>query len=193
MRWTALVPLKPGADSKSRLATVLSDAERRSLVEQLARHVVAQLALVPAIAETLVIGRDALPDLPVRHLPDQGRGLNGELDHAASLIGGNLLVIHADLPLVQAHDIDELLRAAQHSGAAIAPDRHGLGTNALALTEAAPAFRFAFGEGSFAAHCKVLAGQVSIVRRKGLACDIDTPTDLAFFRASEAETLGAKI
>ena len=191
-RWTAVVPLKMGSGGKSRLATALSEGERRSLVGQLAQHVIAQLALVPAIGEIVVISRNHLPDLSVRHLPDLGRGLNGELDHAASLLGGNLLVIHADLPLVQAGDIDALLLAAQVSGAAIGPDRHGTGTNALALAPIRAGFRFAFGPGSFTAHCNLLEGQLAIVQRDGLACDIDTPADLVFTRSRQNERIGAE-
>ncbi len=187
MRWTALVPLKLGAGGKSRLAVALSEGERRSLALQLAQHVITQLARVPAIEEIVVISRDVLPELPVRHLPDQGRGLNGELDAAAAAIGGNLLVIHADLPLVQAGDIAALLDAAEASGAAIGPDRHGTGTNALALAPIRTGFRYAFGPGSFAAHCALLEGQLAIVERDGLACDIDTPADLAFARAHQNE------
>ena len=192
-RWTALVPLKLGPVGKSRLASALSEGERRSLVGQLAQHVITQVALVPAIGEIAVISRNILPDLPVRHLPDQGRGLNGELDHAASLLGGNLLVIHADLPLVQANDIAELLKAAHASGAAIGPDRHGSGTNALALAPIRAGFRFALGPGSFAAHCLSLQGQLAIVQLGGLACDIDTPSDLAFVRSHQNELLRAEI
>ena len=73
-RWTALVPLKLGPVGKSRLASALSEGERRTLVGRLARHVIAQLAQVPAIEDIVVISRNKVPDLSVRHLPDQGAG-----------------------------------------------------------------------------------------------------------------------
>ena len=39
-------------------------------------------------------------------------------------------------------------------------------------------FPFSFGEGSYAAHIGQLAGRAAIVRRRGLAFDIDTARDL---------------
>ncbi len=63
---------------------------------------------------------------------------------------------------------------------AIAPDRAGAGTNALALrpTSAIP---FRFGPGSHEAHRRAAeaAGlEVVTVERPGLAFDLDTPADL---------------
>ena len=54
MRWTAVVPLKLGPDSKSRLAAVLSPAARSELGNRMAGHVIAQLGAVGAIGEIVV-------------------------------------------------------------------------------------------------------------------------------------------
>ena len=59
---------------------------------------------------------------------------------------------------------------------AIAPDRHRLGTNALALRRAAQ-FTFAFGEASFARH-RTAAPWSAVIERPGLRFDVDTPADL---------------
>jgi 2-phospho-L-lactate/phosphoenolpyruvate guanylyltransferase len=178
MRWTAVVPLKPGLESKSRLATILSPEERCRLVETMARQVIAALDSVEAVGEIVMIGSLAGQDLLFRQVPDHGRGLNGELNAMAATISGGLLIIHADLPWVRTGDIAALLTAAENSGCAIAPDRHGEGTNALALREVPESFAFAFGEGSFAAHRASLGTRLTIVERDGLACDVDSPADL---------------
>ena len=112
-------------------------------------------------------------------LADRGAGLNAELDRILATLEKPLLVIHADLPLLAAADVRALIAAAEAHGAAIAPDRASVGTNAIALFARTPAsFGFAFGDASFARHRLILPG-AAIVRRRGLALDVDTLDDLA--------------
>lgn len=109
--------------------------------------------------------------------PDRGTGLNAELDRVRAARGAaSLLVIHADLPRLSGEDVRALLAAAEMHGAAIAPDRAGVGTNAIALARGVP-LPFAFGADSFARHEAALPGAAA-VRRDGLARDVDTPEDL---------------
>ena len=65
---------------------------------------------------------------------------------------------------------------------AIAPDRHGRGTNALSLPlPEAEGFTFAFGPDSFALHnleAARLGLKIEEIHSPGLACDIDEPADL---------------
>ena len=72
---------------------------------------------------------------------------------------------------------------APSDAVAIAPDRHGTGTNALSLPiPAAQDFRFAFGDDSFArprAEAGRLGLEVETVFSRGLEQDIDEPSDLA--------------
>ena len=177
--WTAILPLKLSEDRKSRLAPVLSLGERRDLGDRMALHVITQLRAIAAIDTILMLSPHPVTGLPVQHVLDQGRGLNAELDAVAACIAGPLLVIHGDLPLVSADEISDLIAAAENTGCAIAPDRHGLGTNALALTALPPAFTFAFGPDSFALHQLRLGVTLAVLQRDGLACDVDTQDDLA--------------
>ena len=178
--WTAILPLKLSADRKSRLAPVLSGEERQRLGDHMARHVITQLRAVAAIDDIIMLSPRSIADWPVRHVLDHGRGLNAELDAVAATVPNKLLIIHGDLPLVTAQDIAALLDAAEAKGCAIAPDRHGQGTNALALCTRPEGFSFAFGVDSFARHQQGLGDALAIVQRTGLACDIDTPADLAY-------------
>ncbi len=177
MIWTALVPLKPPATRKGRLAERLSPAERERLSLALFERTVAVLDAVPAIGATHLLSAER-PDGWARPWSrDEGRGLNPELEAArAGLSATPLLVIHADLPLLEAADVAALLACAEEHGCAIAPDRHGEGTNAVAVLAHLP-FRFAFGVGSFARHA-AQAGPAARVDRPGLALDCDTPDDL---------------
>ncbi len=62
---------------------------------------------------------------------------------------------------------------------AIAGDRLGTGTNALAISPVG-AIPYAYGEGSFAAHqqaAEAAGRSLRVVRRAGLSFDVDTPDD----------------
>jgi 2-phospho-L-lactate guanylyltransferase len=63
---------------------------------------------------------------------------------------------------------------------AIVPDRHGTGTNALALAPP-DAIRPAFGEGSCARHlaaAREAGGPYAVEELSSLALDLDTPADV---------------
>ncbi|HLY57129.1 MAG TPA: 2-phospho-L-lactate guanylyltransferase, partial [Stellaceae bacterium] len=171
-------PLKPAAERKRRLAGRLDPDARAALGEQLFRHVVAVLGEVSAIGSVAVLSQERPIGWTGGWLEDRGRGLNGELEAArASLRPQRLVVIHADLPLLAAADVTALVAAAAEAGLAIAPDRHGTGTNALAIADGRD-FPFRFGRDSFALHRAQAGGPGRVVSRSGLALDIDTPEDL---------------
>lgn len=178
--WAALVAFKAPDKRKFRLSGRLDPPGRADLSKRLFAHVVGALREVPRIGPIYVLS-PAIPDgWKGEWLKDQGRGLNAELEAARQAISPtHILVIHADLPLVAAEDIEALLDAAEVAGVAIAPDRHGSGTNALAITDDCP-IRFCFGEDSFALHCAQAGENCPVIQRMGLAIDIDTPDDLDF-------------
>ncbi|MPS67295.1 MAG: 2-phospho-L-lactate guanylyltransferase [Novosphingobium sp.] len=175
--WIAVVPWKQGKKTKSRLSLSLSEGERQALAHTMAAHVVGCLAGVKAISSTFVLAPASVEDWPVQWLCDSGLGLNGELNRVREYFGGRpLLVIHADLPALGCADVNALLAATQGRGLAFAPDRHGKGTNAIALADPGP-FTFAFGSGSLARHQAQSPG-AAIVESAGLSFDLDTPADL---------------
>ncbi len=181
-RWTALVPIKQGQGGKSRLAAALAGPQRADLAARMAAHVLDVLTGCGDIAATVILSpaRQAFPGTTWAR--DEGRGLNAEIaDFRAGFGAGPLLVVHADLPLLTAADIAALLEAAEAGGTALATDRVGQGTNALALADGRP-FEFRFGHDSRAAHCAQFPA-MSVVQRDGLSADLDTPDDLAFARA----------
>ena len=88
-----------------------------------------------------------------------------------------LLVLASDLPLLNEDD----LAAVTMEDCAIAPDRRGTGTNAL-LWPTRPLPGFFFGENSFERHdasARAAGLEPKIVRRPGLAHDVDLPDDLS--------------
>lgn len=171
MIWRAIVPLRI-TQAKSRLSAVLDGDQRQALALRMARHV---LTIVSEIVPDITLLSPTQPDLPGRWVRDIGRGLNEELAAAAGQ--GPLLILHADLPFLTAGDIQRLIDEATTHGRAIAPDRHGRGTNGLALIEAS-GLQPAFGPDSFALHRRLLP-HAAIVKTEGLSFDIDEPGCLA--------------
>lgn len=185
----ALVAVKRRALGKTRLAPLLSATERVALVRSMLVNVLQALQDSPGVQQLLLVSpeRDAVPEhVPV--YPDSGRGLNAALEQAQRALFAHgareLLVLPGDLPRLRAADIEALLSAGRAAGCALAPDRTGSGTNALYWNPEAALgarFQFQFGAGSLRRHiaeAQRLGIEAALVRRPGLALDIDTPADL---------------
>ncbi len=182
MNWVALVPIKAAPARKTRLSGVLSPDDRVALTATMLEHVLGRLRACSRIAVVRVLSPDALPGTVA--IRDEGRGLNEEVARARIAIGpAPFVVIHADLPFLETGDVDALLTAAEASGQAIAPDRYGIGTNAVALGDGAP-FAWRFGPASFDGHRARLRPGHAVVHRRGLAADCDTPDDVSEVLAS---------
>ena len=176
MNWMAVIPLKGSEERKTRLGSRLGMQGRQRLSEELFEHVVSVLRQVPTLRDVALLSDVRPTQWRGPFFLDQGRGLNAELNaQVESHRPSGLLVIHADLPLVSVDDIAALI-TGNGAGSAIAPDRHGVGTNALALVEPS-GFDFAFGPNSFTRHCAAARG-ARVVTRLGLGLDIDTAADL---------------
>lgn len=193
MTTSVLVPVKPFADAKSRLAEILTDDRRAALCRDLLAHTLSVVRDCPSVAATIVISREAAArDMAAGYGAETAAeapedGLNQALATGAALAtrrgAAAVLVLPADLPALGSNDVEALIAARGHAlpGIAIAPDAAGDGTNALLLTLPAP-IAFRFGPGSFAVHCAAAraAGITpAIVERPGLAFDLDTPADYA--------------
>jgi 2-phospho-L-lactate guanylyltransferase len=186
MSWTAIVPLKAAAERKQRLSAVLGLPERIALSEAMARHVLATLRAVPAIADVHLLSPEPLDAPDVHWLPDRDAELNVAIEAAVSTFGARpVLIVHADLPLLDAADVQCLIDGAATAGCAIAANRHGQGTNAIALTDPR-GFHFHFGADSLNRHLAEAGPACALIERNGLAFDCDTPDDLEAIRAGYA-------
>ena len=181
-----VIPFKQPEQAKSRLAAALNEAERAALAGAMLHHVVAVASQASHIQQLCLLGSmrlDLSEDIPL--LADPGTGLNpalhAALEHVLQGGGTRMIVLFADLPLLTSQDI-ELLAAAPPQTIAMAPDRHGTGTNALSLPlPEARGFTFCFGPDSFARHhteADRLRIRIQEVHSQGLARDIDMPEDL---------------
>jgi 2-phospho-L-lactate guanylyltransferase len=182
----ALIPIKAADNGKSRLAGVLGADERLALVSAMLAHVVEAASSAAMISRVFLVGpsRYGLPS-HIELLPDPGKGHNSAVQSALAQIveqgPDRVIILAADLPTVSPQDLDPLA-AAPADAVAIAPDRHGTGTNAISLPlPAAKDFTFGFGPDSYAHHkdeAQRLGLKVETIRSHGLEKDIDEPADL---------------
>jgi FO synthase len=190
----ALIPIKPRALCKTRLASVLSPDHRMALVRALLRHVLSTLRATPGIDRIALVSseRDGVPDdIGMVH---GGNDLNTSLEsgvaHAVAAGATTVLIVPADLPLLSVHDLQQLMTGARRSGIALAPDRHERGTNAVAMTLPAR-LQMQFGDESFSRHCRQASrfGGAAQVRTDGLGFDLDTAADWHWFAQHRTHTM----
>lgn len=194
----AIVPVKPLRRAKSRLAGVLSKEARAELSERMLANTLDVLAQVPGVERTLVVSRDpqalALArDHGARTVMEHGSPeLNRALVRATLVARGygvsGVLILPADLPLVQRHDIERLIAlAADPPVVVVAPDRHGTGTNAL-LSSPPSLIEYDFGPNSFSHHkerAQQAGARLEICQLASLQLDVDMPEDLAMLRSND--------
>lgn len=192
----AVVPVKPFAQAKQRLAGVLDVPGRAELAACMLRDVLAALRSAPALSGTLVVTADTAAAALAREagalvLPEpEPAGLNEAVRAAAAWVqargGSAMLVVPGDAPGATALEIERLVRGSHSTrarGAAVAlvPAHDEGGTNALLLSPPA-CLAPAYGEGSFGRHLRAAraAGlEPRVLHLPGLALDLDTPADLA--------------
>jgi 2-phospho-L-lactate guanylyltransferase len=184
-----VVPVKPLALGKSRLAGVLRTHQRRVLNERLLRHVLGVAVAVVGAPRVVVVSADpavlALARrfrvLPCReHGP---RDLNHALAQGAELArrqgAGAVLSIASDLPLLDAAELRAMIAEARPNSVVAATDRAGLGTNALLVCPPGQ-IQYAYGRNSLRRHqarARQAGCRWSVVNAPGLAFDIDHPDD----------------
>jgi 2-phospho-L-lactate/phosphoenolpyruvate guanylyltransferase len=213
MRTIAIVPAKAPALAKTRLAAELAEGDRAAVSLDMLRGVLAQIGRVPAIAGCAVVSADEsvlalarqLGCEPIRETGESGLNPALDLGRVWALDSGAdaLLVIPADLPLVRASDLADIVSRgeAQGPGIVIAPSKDG-GTNALLLRPPS-GVPFCFGPDSARRHqleAELRGLAVSVLQRDTLAFDVDTPADLTAYLAiqeglaqlDEAQALAAR-
>lgn len=173
--WVIAVPFKPAGLRKTRLADLISETERDEVADAMFRHVLAVLSECPGV-QALPVCRDRPTDWPWAWHEDLDGELNAALMSAWSAFRRhNFAVVHADLPYLCVGDVMSLLDGAQN-GCSLAPDRKGIGTNAVAFLANTPV-AFTFGVNSFASFMAIDGPSKTVVRSFGLSFDLDTPKD----------------
>jgi 2-phospho-L-lactate guanylyltransferase len=185
----AIVPQKPLAAAKGRLRSVLHAPARAALSLQLLKTVCTVLKAVAGIDSITVMTPDPLVRTyaaawGVRTMPDPYPELNAGLAGVFTALSSKahgILVIAADLPMIQPADVIALLAKGGPGTLVLGPSKDGMGTNALLIPPGVP-INPAYGDRSLAAHrdrARLAGLRVIEVRRPGLAFDLDSPADLA--------------
>ncbi len=184
-----MVPVKELWKTKSRLSPILDPGCRAGLTIYMMGRVISNLQKT-GVEEVRVVSPDrlVLEEAAKRGASthfQESRGLNPALEEGRqrALANGasSLLVVPADLPLLEAEDVQALLKAAEESSVVISPDTARVGTNAL-LLDPPDAIPFSFGLGSFGAHVRAAEREglsVTVCKREHLAFDLDTGQDLS--------------
>lgn len=193
----AIVAVNARARCKTRLDALLGPGRRVALARAMLERVLGVVCAAPVVDAVLVVSpeRDRVPDhIPV--IQDAGLDLNAAFDagrRAARDRGATeLLLLPADLPLLRPVDLCRLVEVGRRGCVAIAPDRHGRGTNGLYLPADAP-FGLRFGADSCVRHraeSRSLGLHVELVRSPGLQADVDTAEDMPALRAHRRGSVG---
>ncbi len=203
MKATAILPVKRFADAKQRLAPGIGSTHRAELAAAMLEDVLEAIGAARSIERTIVVtsepralelaaarGAEVLPD------PDEG-GHSGAalagIARAQQLGAERVVLLPIDCPLLAPRELERLLTGMPDRYVAIVPDRHGTGTNALALAPP-DAIEPSFGEGSCARHVAAAreAGiPFGVEELPSLALDLDTPADVVALTL-ELETRGGR-
>ncbi|RLL70694.1 2-phospho-L-lactate guanylyltransferase [Streptomyces sp. Z26] len=197
-RWRLVIPLKPLARAKSRLAAYADDPRRTGLALAFAQDTVSAAVASTAVAGVAVVTDDPraaaeLAALGARVVPDvPSGGLNAALAHGAAAVrevapGAPVAALNADLPALRPEELTRVLAAAAGHPRAFLADAAGTGTTLLA---AGPGRLLAprFGPGSRARHLASGAVELGLADVPGARQDVDTEADL---RAALALGVGA--
>jgi 2-phospho-L-lactate guanylyltransferase len=197
MTYRALIPVKMLSEAKSRLAPYLTADQRATLVLHMLRHVIETLRASDSLESISVVS----PDLHVLEqaerwgvdvLIEVEHGHNPPLNAAAKKLAEGataLLTISADLPLLQARDICNMIELSKRYNVVLASSGDETGTNAL-LTRPPLALPYVFVPGSLQRYLEEAQRwdlKSTLYRSASTALDIDTFDDLEQFHKKKCE------
>jgi len=190
LKATAVLPVKRFAAAKQRLAPGMGASHRAELAGAMLEDVLDAIAAARSVERTIVVtsepraaelasaaGAELVAD------PDEG-GHSGAalagITRARELGAERVVLLPIDCPLLAPRELERLLTGMPERYVGVVPDRHGTGTNALALAPP-DAIEPAFGEGSCARHvaaARAAGVPYGVEELPSLALDLDTPADV---------------
>jgi 2-phospho-L-lactate guanylyltransferase len=190
LKATAVLPVKRFAAAKQRLAPGIGATHRAELAAAMLEDALEAIGAARSIERVIVVTSEpraveiaAAADVEVVADPDEGghsgAALTG-ISRARELGADCVVLLPIDCPLLATRELERLLTGMPERYVAIVPDRHGTGTNALALAPP-DAIEPSFGEGSCARHVAAAreAGlPFGVEELPSLALDLDTPADV---------------
>lgn len=190
MKATAVLPVKRFAAAKQRLAPGMGATHRAELAAAMLEDVLEAIAASRSVERTIVVSSEPRALAPVRRAgaelvadPDEGGHSGAALAGIARarVLGAECVVLlPIDCPLLAPRELERLLTGMPERYVGVVPDRHGTGTNALALAPP-DAIEPSFGEGSCARHvtaARAAGVPYGVEELPSLALDLDTPADV---------------
>ncbi|MET7480337.1 2-phospho-L-lactate guanylyltransferase [Streptomyces sp. NPDC005648] len=188
MQWTLVIPVKPLARAKSRLADTAADGVRPGLALAFAQDTVAAALASPSVKDVAVVTDDALAGrelaaLGARVVTDEPHGgLNAALAYAAATVRADrpespVAALNADLPALRPLELARVLDAAAEFPRAFLPDAANIGTTLLTAGEGQE-LHPAFGVDSRLRHRASGAVELRLTAVDSVRQDVDTGVDL---------------
>jgi len=200
MSTVILVPVKDPAKAKARMAPILT-AEERSLLAQTMFEDLAEALCAPPERHVVLVTNSETASERARSLgwrvlwEEEQISESNSVDRASALLAREgvaaALRVPADVPLIRAQDIDELLSIVPDATSALlVPSWDRTGTNAL-LRRPPDLFPSRFGPNSLVLHTQeAWRAQVrlAIVENERIALDLDDAADILRFTELDSET-----
>jgi 2-phospho-L-lactate guanylyltransferase len=185
-----LVPVKNLSNAKQRLAAVLDQPARTALAQAMLHDVVAAIASwerrpACALVTSDPFAVDLAKEYALEVIPDPANpGETGAIEMATQICLArgveSTLVIPADIPLIAASELEQILAQAPDAGSVLVPAADGRGTNA-AFRRPANLFPLRFGNDSFKPHlasARATGKACTVLQLPSIALDVDNPADL---------------
>ena len=195
-----LVPVKNLSAAKQRLGAVLDQPSRTALAQAMLHDVLTALHGWKNRPQVAVVSSDPYAiklaeEYAFEIIPDPANpGETGAIEMATrkcvKRCADSTLVIPADIPLIQAWELEEILKNAPAEGSVLVPAADGRGTNA-AFRRPANLFPLRFGNDSFKPHhaaAQATGKPCIVLKLSGIAVDVDNPEDLQQLVSLPGET-----
>ena len=195
-----LIPVKNLSGAKQRLASLLDQASRTELAQAMLLDVLSTLHEWKACSSVALVTSDAYAvglahkfGFDVISDPDNA-GETAAIEMATRICieagSDSTLVIPADIPLIEAWELETIFRHAPEAGSVLVPAGDGRGTNA-AYRRPADLFPLRFGNDSFKPHhaaAQATGKPCVVLQLPGIAIDVDNPADLQQLMDARGET-----
>ena len=200
-----LVPIKNTSSAKQRLASILDQPSRTQLAQAMLHDVLAALHTWRNRPNVGIVTGDPFAttlanEYQFEVIPDPDNpGETGAIERATQVCvhrgEESTLVIPADIPLIEAWELEEIYKHAPAEGSLLVPAGDGRGTNA-ALRRPANLFPLRFGNDSFKPHraaAEATGKPCVILNLPGVAVDVDNPPDLRQLLMLPGETRAQRL
>jgi 2-phospho-L-lactate guanylyltransferase len=195
-----LIPVKNLSGAKQRLASILDQPARTKLAQAMLEDVASAIHGWKNRPPVAFVSSDPYAvNLASKYrfevIPDPANpGETGAIEMATRVClergAGFTLVIPADIPLIQAWELGEIVKQAPTEGSVLVPAGDGRGTNAV-LRRPADLFPLRFGNDSFKPHhaaAQATGKPCVVLQLPGIAVDVDNPSDLQQLISLPGET-----